>query len=916
MTDSVAALTERARAEMLLYQLMGERSLLDRAVKHFTAAAVAAADGGAEPVTLANLAGALLLRFETQGRRDDLTGAVRAAQGAVDAMDPDDPALAGASTNLAAALLASHERGGSTTDLDRAVAAATDAARRTSPDPGATSSVLAMTLLTRYERDGDPADLESAVEASTAAVEATSAIDPELGARLSNQALALRARYELTGSTPDLDATIRAGTEAVEATAADRPERAMYLSNLAGALCTRIERVGPGRDVRRAVELARRAVDTAAASSPHLPAQLSVLGLALRLAAEHSGDGDLLDEAVQVAESAAATSGPGHPERLDHLVNLAIVLRLRAEQATAPRVAARDLDRAVEVGAVAAAAGSGRPAEAASELALGRALAVRLGRTRNRRDLWRALAAYRRAASSSTSPALQRLAAAHLWGSLAREHGCLGVALVGFGTAVELLPVAAWHGLDQRSREDRLARHATLATEAAEAAIAAGRPGRAVELVDRARTVLWSQQLRLRGDLGALADARPDLAARMDRVRVQLDRPPGPSTPFTGTRQGLPDRRRQALAAEWDALLAEVRRIAGFEHFLAPRPLDELTGATAAGPVVIVVVARHGCHALVLRAGRPVDVLALAGLTRADALAAAYRLREVDHVDIPPERRRDLIDDLLDMLWRHVVRPVLDVLGPLGEGDRIHWCPTGPMTLLPLHAARERGDRSTLEPARGSYTVALEPMLRPRRRTHGRPATVLAVGVPQGWGSSTPLPAAAREVARVTAARSGRGPVDALVGEAATCEALLTALRTHDEIHLACHVLQNPIEPAAAGFVLVDGVVTIAQLVETELPEGELAVLPGCGTAVGPARLLDEAVHVAAALQVAGYRHVVATLWSIPDAVGPQFAAAFHEALTTGPGRVHAAVCAAVAAVQKRHGGRTDSWAPFVHFGP
>ena len=75
---------------------------------------------------------------------------------------------------------------------------------------------------------------------------------------------------------------------------------------------------------------------------------------------------------------------------------------------------------------------------------------------------------------------------------------------------------------------------------------------------------------------------------------------------------------------------------------------------------------RHGCHALVLRAGWPVDLLALAGLTRADVLAA-NRLRAVDHVDIPPERRRDLIDGLLEMLGRHVVRPVLDVLDPLDE---------------------------------------------------------------------------------------------------------------------------------------------------------------------------------------------------------------------------------------------------------
>ncbi len=120
--------------ELLLYRMMGERGLLDQAIEHFTAAAAAASDR-AVPVTLANLAGALLLRFEIEGRRDDLTVAVGAAQGPVDAMNADDPTLAGALTNPGAALLARYERGGPATDLDCAVTAAAGAARRTSPDP-------------------------------------------------------------------------------------------------------------------------------------------------------------------------------------------------------------------------------------------------------------------------------------------------------------------------------------------------------------------------------------------------------------------------------------------------------------------------------------------------------------------------------------------------------------------------------------------------------------------------------------------------------------------------------------------------------------------------------------------------------------------------------------------------------------
>ncbi|MGC4746611.1 CHAT domain-containing protein [Micromonospora sp. DT201] len=34
----------------------------------------------------------------------------------------------------------------------------------------------------------------------------------------------------------------------------------------------------------------------------------------------------------------------------------------------------------------------------------------------------------------------------------------------------------------------------------------------------------------------------------------------------------------------------------------------------------------------------------------------------------------------------------------------------------------------------------------------------------------------------------------------------------------------------------------------------------------------DEAIHIASALQTAGFPHVIGTLWPIPDHVAPQFA--------------------------------------------
>lgn len=47
---------------------------------------------------------------------------------------------------------------------------------------------------------------------------------------------------------------------------------------------------------------------------------------------------------------------------------------------------------------------------------------------------------------------------------------------------------------------------------------------------------------------------------------------------------------------------------------------------------------------------------------------------------------------------------------------------------------------------------------------------------------------------------------------------------------------------------------------------GHLAFLSACTTAVGSAGLPDEAIHLTSAFQLAGYAHVIGTLWPAADA--------------------------------------------------
>jgi len=138
---------------------------------------------------------------------------------------------------------------------------------------------------------------------------------------------------------------------------------------------------------------------------------------------------------------------------------------------------------------------------------LGTALRARFERTGQLADLDQAVAAFRDGAAVLTASPGRRVAAARGWGQCALLAGSPQSAVEGYAAAIELLPLAAWHGLDQRTREHHLREWAELASDAAGAAIIAGHPVRAVELLEAGRSVLWTQALHLLATLWNISDA-------------------------------------------------------------------------------------------------------------------------------------------------------------------------------------------------------------------------------------------------------------------------------------------------------------------------------------------------------------------------------------------------------------------------
>jgi CHAT domain-containing protein len=147
---------------------------------------------------------------------------------------------------------------------------------------------------------------------------------------------------------------------------------------------------------------------------------------------------------------------------------------------------------------------------------------------------------------------------------------------------------------------------------------------------------------------------------------------------------------------------------------------------------------------------------------------------------------------------------------------------------------------------------------------------------------------------------------------------VLDALPRHAWAHFACHAVSAADGAADGHLVLHDNAtapLTVADIARLRLAHADLAYLSACDTGVPEEGLGDEALHVAGACHMAGFRHVIATLWSVRDTLAPAVADDFYATLGasgTAALALHHAVCNLRAA----HRDSPAVWAPWVHVGP
>ncbi|MEV1084032.1 CHAT domain-containing protein [Streptomyces sp. NPDC050211] len=903
------ALSNLALIWLRRFEASGDTASLDRALALGRQAVRTVRDGDPQRLdTLHNLALVRRVRYEHLGDVADLHAGIAVIREVERELPDGHPHKVIALDGLASALLIRHDREGAAADLDEAVAAANAAIEQSAGDrtgrPGRRNTV-AKALLQRHRLRGDRADLERAIGVARQAVAEIASDDPDRALVLDTLAGALQQRFEIGGTRSDLDEAVMAWRAAVASTAGERANRADLVGNLAAAMTLRYLALGGPSDLVEAVDLARQAVEATPAGHPNRPIRLANLAVVLQQRYDELGDAAELNAAVAALEETVRATPDGHGNQGMFLSNLALALSARDE------LTGSDLD-----GAVAAldAAVRATPADHLHRAAflrnLGNTLHQRHRRKGTPEDLARAMDCFRAAAAVPAAPVSDRAEAAARYADLAVGSRRWAEAADGYRIVVEALPLLAGQHQARADQQRVLAAMTGVGCDAAAVAVQQGDPVGALRLLEQGRGVLIGRSLDLRGELGALRDIDPALATRFEELRDALDTPAG-AQPGTG----LTSDARHHLAAELDTLIAEIRSQPGMADFLAPPALSALA---TVGPVIAVNASRHRCDALILTRAGNVEVCPLPDLRRADATARANQL-----IDATRPGGTGSAADLravLAWLWEVIAEPVLshlDIQAGSGTPPRLWWLPTGPLTVLPLHAA---GTYDAAGRHRGVPDLAVSSTvstLRALAAAHARPAdpgpaTVLAIAVPEADGLP-PLPNAEAEAAMVTAAIPSQART--LIGPQATRDAVLAALPRASVAHFACHATSEFTDPSTSGLALSDGPLSVLDLSTIQVADARLAYLSACETASGGA-LVDEAIHLSSAFQLAGYRHVVGTLWPIADDLAEQLARAIYTDLAAHPDAVAAAVHRATIHMRQKYPRNPHTWAAHLHLGP
>ncbi|PYI04100.1 hypothetical protein BO78DRAFT_420998 [Aspergillus sclerotiicarbonarius CBS 121057] len=806
------------------------------------------------PMRLSCLATAQNYIFQQRGQFEDLDLALEYAQEAVDIVPPGHCDASQCFSSLGQILGKRFDHTGSMVELNRSVEYCEKAAQATSPkqiDRAAFYFSLSQRLHIRFTRTCLMDDLDKAIEKGAEALARTPENHPDRQMLCLNKASLLGEKYVWTQRDQDLDEAVRIHEKVVsEGYTRDEIHKAMYLNNYCFWLTRRFGRDGETNDLHRAINLSRQSVDITPPNHANRPVYLFDHGQYLGLLFSRTNDIEHVNRAIEAIEQAIQMTmpTPNHPSRGMFLHGLGVNLLRKFTHTQNPRFENECLDRWIEG--------------------------------------WHC-----ETANPSTRIEIARKAAGIL-ASRAKWKECSEL----LEKSIYLLPAVCPKLLKKNDTQNILRESSGLASMAAAATLAAGRDEfLSLQLLELGREVIAGLLLEMRADLSELRTDDPVLAEEFDAIRTELDCPVSlildQSDVTDHQLLGSSINRRYELNELFNDVVNRIRAKPKYNNFLLPPSCDTVKAAANKTPIITINVSPYRCDAFLIERDQ-IRILRLEGLSEREVKRKSQQLA----TSLSQGSSSKLLISILAWLWDVAALPALNALQitqPCSEGAWPHvwWIPTGELGNLPLHAAGHYTGSladTVLERVVSSYSTSVKALVYARQTTVAKPTTTnlsnaLLVPMPQTPGQGR-LPYVSEEIKLVRDLCESLN-LKPVVPTQCDKKHVLEQLRTCRIFHFAGHGRFNQDRPAQSGLLLQDwesDQLTVENLRDLRLQESSpfLGYLSACSTGSNQKnRPSDEVINLVSACQLAGFRHVVGTLWTVSDELCVEITRVFYEAL-------------------------------------
>lgn len=805
-------------------------------------------------------------RYSSNENVEDLETSLHYCRQALDLTLPTDPARGGRLNRLALIHGDKYDRTATMIDLETSIKYRMEAIDLATGDDFARAEFLGHLghdLIRRFIRVRAIADLEQAIAYFQRALEIMPDDNPLYWRMLQGLYRTVSMKYDQTDAISDLDLSIQLCRDGLAALPIFHPDRPECLVDLGQGHTDRYEKTGSEFDFESAVQHIREALDTTPHDHLNRADHLERLGNVYRARFRKTGQISEFDVAIHYYQEALAKTRADHPLRKRRLGDLGWIFLDKYEIS---RVIT-DLDTCIANFKEALNMTPDNHPDYPRRLTfLGMAYGERHNSTGASTDIETAIQMYERSFSHPVSTESDRLFSGLTLFNLLIKTQNWSLAYETAITMVSILPLATSRSLRNADKQQQLRHLFGFATEAASVALLANKSSdEAIQILELGRGVITGSLSEMRTDISELRRHHPRTAEVYVMLRDQLAAPDSESS-----------NERYDLAKRFDKLLLDIRKLPSFERFLLAPSKDDLLAAASWGPIVIINVSRCRSDALIITQDQT-QCLPLPRLQFDDIL----------------DRRGPLTMEVLEWLWDTVTEPVLTLLGYTQTHDadwpRIWWIPTGPLAQLPIHAAGHHTDESSdtvLDRVISSYSSSVKNLIFNRQAVVGsnlQPSNkAVLIGMDHTPGQSF-LPFASQEINKI--ARLGASMQLQVIQPQPFREEVVSAIKDCKIFHFAGHGRNDPSDPLETSLILRDGRLTVASLFDTNLQSQRpfLAYLSACGTGqIKNDRFLDEGLHLISACQLAGFRHVIGSVWEVNDESCVDVATALYEWMQKG----------------------------------